>query len=98
MISDDLKTQDEILVYLYDHIDKSSSTDEIQIDIGDVELEDINRQLYILDRKGLLTFSITPPLLSGFRGTRYVQITGEGCMRAEKVLQEQEKKLQSRIF
>lgn len=90
MISDDLRIQDEILIYLYDHIDKSSSTDEIQTNIDGVTFEDINRQLCILDRKGLLMFSVTPPLLSGFRETLYVRITGNGCMRAEKVLQKQE--------
>lgn len=101
MIHDDLRLQDKILVYLYEHINKVSNTFELEAGIEDATFEDINRQLYVLARKELLTFSKTPSLSGNLTETMYVQIMKNGCTRAEKLLQKQqvdEKKARSWSF
>ena len=92
MISDDLRLQDLILVYLYEHINKVGSTSQLESNLEDVKFEDINRQLYVLSRKNLVMFSDPSSLSGGLTETICVYITGKGCTRAEKVLQQQETK------
>ena len=88
MITDDLRIQDEILIYLYKYVNEVVNICELETNIEDAVREDIERQLYILFLKNLVTFSETLSFPGKFTETMHMKITGNGCECAEKVLLE----------
>ena len=83
MIFDELRVQDAILVYLYEHITDTPCLPNVITFLResgeDVADEGVWRQVVILERKNLLMFA------SPHRDASLV-ITGEGCVKAEAVL------------
>ena len=89
-ITDDLRVQDDILIYLYEHItrqepmsdfDSVNQVSKIAANFLDKNPEYIDRQLAILERKDLIEFMrvyANDPVRA--------HITGYGCQRAEEVL------------
>lgn len=83
-IIDDLRIQDDLLVYLYGNINSFGvDASQVAAAFSDKSSEYINRQLLILERKYLIEldqFHVDDPVL--------VRITDIGCDRAEEILLE----------
>lgn len=89
-ITDDLQVQDDILIYLYEHIvthkpmasfDPMNEVSRIVENFPDKNLEYIDRQLAILERKDLIE------LMQVYANSQLkAHITGYGCQRAEEIL------------
>lgn len=88
MIFNDLRIQDAILVYLYEHVTDTSCLSNMTMFLResgeDVTDKIVQRQAVILERKGLL--ELLPP-----RDDASLEITGEGCVKAEAVLVDRER-------
>ena len=92
MISNELRLQDTILIFLYSSFCVSSVTlsdiSKWMRDGGaDVTYEEVRRQTEILRNKGLVRFAedyVEPP--TWIAPDTPLQITGDGCTAAERVL------------
>lgn len=84
MIIDDLRRQDEILTYLYKAIPESKDIAEIVKVFPEKGIAYIDRQVTILQAKGLVNVVRDYDFNSNL-----VSVTGKGCERAEEVLVKQ---------